>query len=929
VNQTYVSLDLETSGLDPERDQIIEIGAVKFRGKEVLETFHTLVNPCCPLPYRVRILTGITSEELEDAPLFSDVATDLLSFVGNDPIVGQNITFDLNFLRSQGVNFPNPVYDTLEIAGILLPHLSDRSLPALAEHLEVFPSVHHRALDDAVTTKDVFLALLDNAAQLDLPLISEINRITMTTDWLWRPLFLGIEREKMGGFSLWDKEIDFTPPALDLDREKSLSPNRTIKTLDISRLTDLLGEDGMIVKAFPSFEYRSGQVSMMQVVAAALNNGEHIIVEAGTGIGKSIAYLLPAIYFALENNNHIIISTNTINLQEQLMNKDIPDLLQALGIAQSLNSDLKVAQLKGRSNYLCLRRWNSWRKTPRLPWEEVRFLLRILVWLSSTATGDRAELYLAGNDAYLWNRICTSEDNCVTERCPYYPDRCFLYRARQNTEGAHLIITNHALLLSDLARSLGILPEYTHLVIDEAHHLGDEATEQLGYHVNEQDVYDCLDYFGGKSGFIFHLQNYLNTTSIAQPRRSEIEQKVEGLQEQAKIVRSSVTQLFDLLGYFLNLHVGGQGDYERNLRFTGEVRIQSQWAEIELSWENLNLEMGGIETGLSELYTMLEDLPDRRGSELNSSLSEITSIRQRILGLRRQIDPIIATPEEGNIYWASRRGQKDTLYLHAAPLSVGQALEKLLFSQKDCAVLTSATLSTGGNFEYMKESLGVKEAKELMVDSPFDYMASTMIYLPQDIPEPDRAGYQQMMEQSLIELCRLTRGRTMVLFTSHAALRATYNAIQAPLEEEGILVLAQGLDGGPRRLLETFKANQSLLLGTASLWEGVDIVGKALSVLVIARLPFNVPNDPIFAARSELFDDPFNQYALPQVALRFKQGFGRLIRSRYDRGVMVVLDRRLQTKSYGRIFLQSLPKCTVRSGSLGQMPEEVVGWLGD
>jgi len=257
-------------------------------------------------------------------------------------------------------------------------------------------------------------------------------------------------------------------------------------------------------------------------------------------------------------------------------------------------------------------------------------------------------------------------------------------------------------------------------------------------------------------------------------------------------------------------------------------------------------------------------------------------------------------------------------------------LEKSLFSQKDCTVLTSATLSTDGNFEYIKGSLGLREANELMIDAPFDYMASTMIYLPQDIPEPDKAGYQEGVRQSLVELCRATQGRTLALFTSHAALRTIYSAIKAPLEEEDILVLGQGIDGSLRKLLNSFKANpQSLLLGTAALWEGIDVVGRALSVVVIARLPFNVPSDPIFSARSELFDDPFNQYAIPQVALKFKQGFGRLIRSQHDRGVMVVLDRRLQTKPYGKVFLQSLPRCTVKSGRLRQMPQEVIGWLGD
>ncbi|MFC2018313.1 ATP-dependent DNA helicase, partial [Chloroflexota bacterium] len=326
---------------------------------------------------------------------------------------------------------------------------------------------------------------------------------------------------------------------------------------------------------------------------------------------------------------------------------------------------------------------------------------------------------------------------------------------------------------------------------------------------------------------------------------------------------------------------------------------------------------------------ILEDLPDRWGMELSSALSEVSSMCQQSLGLRDKIDSIIAGSDGHNIYWASLKGQNNTLSLHVAPLRAGPELEKLLFSQKECVVLTSATLTTEGNFDFTKDALGLIEAKELIIDAPFDYMSSTMIYLPQDIPEPDKPGYQQMVEHSLVDLCRMTQGRTMVLFTSHAALRATYNAIRSPLEEEGILVLGQGLDGSPKRLVDTFKTNKSVLLGTTAFWEGVDIAGKALSVLVITRLPFSVPTDPIFSARSELFDNPFNQYTVPQTAIRFKQGFGRLIRSSDDRGVMIVLDSRLQTRPYGRVLLDSLPGCTIRSEKLRQMPGDVVGWLGD
>jgi predicted DnaQ family exonuclease/DinG family helicase len=933
-NQIFVSLDLETTGLDPEKDRIIEIGAIKFQGDKELGTFQTLVNPHCSLSWRIRMLTGITSEELETAPDFSEVADGLLSFVGDHPILGQNINFDLQFLSSEGLSFSNTTYDTLEIANIILPQLAEYGLASLARKMEIPYPVQHRALADAVMVKEVFLSFLNRASELELPLVAEINRLTTGTNWVWRPWFLDLERSKVGEASLWDSEaweLDSMPRAPELPERKPLAPEGIRKPLDLARLTALLSEDGPLAAAFPGFEYRAGQVAMMQEITEALNGRQHSIIEAGTGIGKSIAYLLPAIFFALENNSPVVISTNTINLQEQLMNKDIPDLLRVLGGVGNghVNANLKVAQLKGRSNYLCLRRWNSWRKTPELAWEEARFLLRLLLWIHSTASGDRAEINFTGSESAWWNRICASEENCVVDRCPHYPEGCFLYRARQKADGAHLIVVNHALLLSDLVRG-GILPDYSCLIVDEAHHLEEEATEQLGFQVADQDLHACLDRFGDRSGFLFCLRNYLRTASIGASRRREVRQKVEGLQAKAKMARTRVDGFLDALTRFLDIHHREeQQGYERRLRITGSLRRQPGWSDIGCSWENLELELGAIETGLGDLYAMMEDLPDRRNPDRNSSLGETSYLWQQVRRIRSQMNSVVLSPEAHYVYWASARSEGN-LCLHVAPLHVGRLLEEPLFFQKDCVVLTSATLSTDGNFEYVEGSLGLSEPNELVVDPPFDYITSTMIYLPQDMPEPDKAGYQHAVGEALVELCRATRGRTLALFTSHASLRSAYGAIQSTLDEEGILVLGQGIDGGPRKLLDRFKGNpESLLMGAAAFWEGVDLVGNALSVLVIIRLPFGVPNDPVSSARAELFDDPFNQYMVPQAILKFKQGFGRLIRSRSDRGVVVVLDRRLQSKSYGRAFLNSLPKCTVKSDTLRQMPQEVVRWLGD
>lgn len=932
-DQIYVSLDLETTGLDLEKDRIIEIGALKFRGSEVLETFQTLVNPHRSLPYRIQVLTGISDVELEAAPPFQAVATRLMEFVSNHPIIGQNVSFDLDFLRAQGLTFSGSVCDMLDVANILMPQLPDYSLVTLARNLNVPYPVHHRALADAEVVMAVFLALRERASRLDLPLISEIHRLTQKSEWPWRTFFAELEELKARDVSLWDRQVwedGFHLGKKRIRSRKALSARAVTKPIDAEHVIAVIAENGPMSQVFPGFEFRPGQVAMLEAVVSALNDRHHLVVEAGTGIGKSVAYLLPAILFARQNNSPVIISTNTINLQEQLMNKDIPDLLKVLeqaGVEQA-GPGLRVALLKGRSNYLCLRRWNIVRKSPGLSWEDTRAFLRLLLWVSATDSGDRSEMNLSWTELDLWKKVCSSEDGCVGERCPYHSERCFLHSARQEAQGAHLVVVNHALLLADLTKNGGILPEYRCLVVDEAHHLEDEATDQLGYVVRSRDILDYLDRFSDKGGFAWNLRRYFRGAALESAKRKELNDKLNRLRDLTAGVAGQAVELFNRLVLFVRSHHPAEpGDYERHLRITREIRRQPGWAAIKSEWEDLNLELGQIEAGLGELFAVTESLLDRADSETSGRLADISSLRQEIAFIRRQVDGVLAKSETDNIYWVSVNAQNE-ISLHAAPLDVGQILNEHLFSRNDSVVLTSATLTVGGDFGYFRNSLGIDNAVELAIDAPFDYANSTMIYLPQDIPEPDKAGYQQAVSQALVELCRATEGYTLALFTSRAALRAAYGVVQAPLEEDGILVMGQGIDGSAKKLLGRFRENpRSLLMGTAAFWEGVDVVGKALSVLVIVRLPFGVPTDPISSARAEQFNDPFNEYNVPRAVLRFKQGFGRLIRSRSDRGAVVILDRRTQTKHYGRVFLQSLPKCTIRTGLLRQMPQNVLDWL--
>ena len=932
MDEVFVSLDLETTGLDPLTDDIIEIGAVKFRGREVVDTFHTLVKPAVPLPRRIQILTGITPEDLADAPQPALVLGDLFSFIAGYHIVGQNVSFDLGFLAEKGIVPEGRVFDTLELAVILLPTLSDYRLASIAYALDIFPTAYHRALNDARTAMEVFVALLDKLKYLDPSVIAELERIGADVDWNLNYLLRAIKGElEIGDFSKADK---LALPVLRQPREKSkrLAPLLVRKPLDTEQLTGMLSGDGLIAKAFPQFEHRPEQVSMMREVAELMNEGGQLIVEAGTGTGKSLAYLLPSAMFALENGVPVVISTHTISLQEQLVDKDIPALSKALKMR-----DLRYAQLKGRNNYLCMRRLDILRTSQASSPDEARFMARLLVWLTETVSGEKSEIVLRGGESMLWGRVCAQSESCLGGRCPYQRQgRCFLYRARQSAEGAHLIVVNHALLLSASAGDGNILPEYHHLVIDEAHRMEDVATEQWGFELGERHLSSYLnrlserDLVSGKmkyGGILSGVEEHLRGSSVSQSRKQEIAGLVKNAERDVERCRDRVAEFFRTLQDFLGANVDGIGEYERKLRITSEERRDPRWKKVILSAEDLCLSLEGVVSCLSKLHTALEPIDDLL--ERESLLVELSSAEKNAIEMINRLNSMVhgyGDESGAKICWLSLK--VDSVTMCVAPLNVGPLLREALFADKETVVLTSATLSIEGNFDYIKAQLGLEGVEELLLGSSFDYRNAALIFVPDDIPEPGQGGYQQAVAQTLLYLFRATGGKALALFTSHASLRAVYEAILAPLWDDDILVLGQGLDGSPRQLLETLRSRpNTVLLGTTSFWEGVDVVGEALSVLVVMRLPFSVPTDPVYVARSELFNDPFADYAVPQAVLKFKQGFGRLIRSKTDRGALVILDRRVQSKKYGRTFIESLPPCEVRSGPVRGLPEEVGRWL--
>lgn len=939
----YVALDTETTGLQADRDAIIEIGAIKFRGDEILGEWSSLVNPGRALPHKIERLTGISSREVANAPLLSQVAPQLSRFIGENPIVGHNIQFDLAFLQRGGISFAAPALDTFELACILMPYASRYSLGKLMDELGIEFPTRHRALDDARAVQALFNALIERARDLDVKIIEEIAKMSDKSNWALKFAFQDILRDRARtafapgtiGAQLAAKGTTTSAETLGLlfsrDRdERPLKPKAYNDPLNVDALAHLLGPDGLFAKTFAGYEHRPQQIEMLRAVASAFNDSATLLVEAGTGTGKSLAYLIPAIYWAVQNNQRVVISTNTINLQDQLYTKDIPDLRKVLPL------EFKAALLKGRSNYLCRNRLESLRKSDKLDNDQVRVLAKVLTWLPSTATGDSAELVLMGQaENAVWSRIASDADHCSAEQCQFQQEgKCFFYRARERAESAHLIIVNHALLLSDVATENHVLPEYKYLVIDEAHHIEERATDALSFEASSSSLELLLRGLANeRGGLIGNLAGALRNSDAPPRVRSEVQNTFSDVADDVERALRGVYDFFAALENFLNAQESAPGEndnaYDRQIRLTPTRRAQPAWSEIEIAWDDFGARLRKVREGIEKIYKVWQELDDYEVPGHYDLLQELAGAMRRVSETRAQLEALITKPQANGIYWAEINKNNRSISLHAAPLYVGDLLQKQLFADKSATILTSATLCVDKSFAHIKSRLGIGDwADELAVGSPFDYARAAMVYVPTDIPEPGQPGYQKAVEAALIDLLRATQGRALVLFTSISQLNSTYRAITRPLEEDGIVVIAQNLDGSRRQVLETFKTQEkTVLLGTKSFWEGVDVVGEALSCLVIARLPFSVPSDPIFAARSETFEDSFGKYAVPEAVLRFRQGFGRLIRSKNDRGIVVVLDKRVLSKSYGRIFIESLPPVSKYQGTLKAMPQFAAKWI--
>jgi ATP-dependent DNA helicase DinG len=637
-------------------------------------------------------------------------------------------------------------------------------------------------------------------------------------------------------------------------------------------MEEVFGPDGLIARYHPNYEYRPGQVEMARAVDETLSDGGIAMIEAGTGTGKTLAYLIPA----LATGRRVIVSTATKALQEQLYKKDIPFLQEIIP------RKFRAICMKGRSNYVCIQKLKMADEMPILEGlEEVDYFDEVRRWAARTETGDRAELTDLPETLSFWPQIDARAETCTGQKCPQF-DKCFITRMRQEALESDVVIVNHHLFFADLALRGGeygqVLPDYSTIIFDEAHELEDIAAS----------------YFG---------------TSVSSYRINEL------IQDAQKLVITDADQAMELTKALARLAQRADGFWlsfrARQYDSPGEGRSVLGPSHFISQDDQGNLQPSAAGEAYIALANALNRLTASLGVLKNPPL-EAENIMRRAELLKFDLEFIVAADEPSFVYWYERRGRG--IFVHATPIDVSGILEEKLFSTVHSAVLTSATMTAGTSFEYMKGRLGITHARELIVESHFDFENQAVLYLPRNMPDPRSRDFLDASVEEIIQILEATRGRAFVLFTSVASMRETYERVR---DEVPFPVFIQG-QGAKAGLLERFRQTEgAVLFATSSFWQGVDVQGEALSCVIISKLPFAVPTDPVIAARQRSIDDQggnsFYEYSVPQAAIILKQGLGRLIRSTSDRGVLSILDPRLKTKSYGKVFFKSIPPCQVTS----------------
>lgn len=863
MNNTYVCVDLETTGILPTKNEIIEIGAVKIKNGEIIDTYQTFVCPKkFPPPFIYR-LTGITKADLKPAPSFQDIHQDLLNFLEDHPFIAHSAEFDFGTINTElkRLEVPEltcPIIDTQDLALLICPDLSSHKLSNLAEHYNIHFPDKHRALSDAECTGKLFIKMIQDLQNLPPLVIREaLSMLPEKKQGLRTYLAQFLTLETLANLQDYKSQIYPAQTSVLATEARQSHP-----TINLSQV--------------PNLEPRPNQEKVITCIERCFTDHSHGVIEAATGIGKTIAYLIPSLNAAQKNDVPVIISTKTKHLQSQILEQEIPRLENALG------APIDAVLIKGKENYINLTRFDAIYRAAKQ--DQQTDFLGLLSWVLKTKTGDLTELH-----PNLHNKFA-DRVRFYPEDPPMSPKKCFHAMLKKQVKTARLIITNHAFLLTDSLRGSNVLPPTPYLICDEAHSLEDIATGIA-----------AIEYSNPRVKHILKQLTELREKSSS-PLTTDQKTRIEAAEKDIDIHhQAAIRELSTLMK---------KSPYNQDQSITDDTLLTVEFRDATTHIESLR-------STLENAYNIL-----KQSEEIELDIkTPMESLSDLIIDLNR----LLALDAQDIHYLSASQGFKpSSIKWRSVPLNIQDSLIEALFQGRESVISLSATLKVKDSFNFFLERIGLLKAnlphETLAIESDFDYKTQANCRLPEDLPEKIYEDPQAMADYAQKIITDLN-GRTLILMTAKETMNKLYTKLKSNIMKKGspLQLLCQNKHGTRESILEKFKKfkTEAAIIGTDSFWEGVDIPGEALQAVIIPKLPFPVPSDPIHSARMAEIEknggNPFIDYAVPMALIKFKQGIGRLIRTKTDTGTLHILDPRIRTKPYGKFFRNELEKFNSQS----------------
>ena len=921
----FVVFDVETTGTDPQNDKMIEIAAIKYKDGEIFSQFSHLIDPGRKISEEISIITGIKNEDIKGKPDIDEILPEFIEFVSDLPLVGHNIDFDLGFLKAAIEDHDRILllgssrfYDTLLLSQIFFPvEVSNHRLSTLTEYFGFSSENMHRAYNDSAATGYLFLQIIERALESSEDVIRKLTEVSGKSDLKYVKEFFNSAAnyflKTAFGRKIKTKERSYSiSNILHALSEPSAEELEKISKEDIN--DKIFKPGGEISRQIKNFEYREEQHIMADKCSDAFRYDKILVSEAGTGVGKSFAYLIPSIIFTLLNKERVIVSTNTKNLQEQIFFKDLPVL------HEMFNSTFKAVLLKGRNNYLCKARYERFLSRPDeyLSNDDYEKFLPLIYWAERTSTGDIEENngFKIGFARFLWQRLASDKGFCSGKKCPKY-NECYLQNIRKSAFKSDLVIINHSLLFSDMASENAVLGGYDRLIIDEAHNVESSATKYLGFEYNYFHVKNLVQRinYNNRQGIYVRIDKgsdwFKTDKSTISDLNGQLNEKGSNVLEQAKKTFDLATD--KLITENSNGASGQFTNIRNRYRDIGEVfAFEKENTVLRFLYEEL--------ISILKRLDIIFNIEAEKNHEFDDLSGEIKSVIEQAEGVYESFTFFLNSNRENYVFWYDIAGSenREVLSLYAAPLDVSSILKNDLYDNMKTMIFTSATLTIENRFKYMLKKLGLSDYDEdrmetLMLGTPFDLQNQLQIIAPSYISSPKNpVVFESDVVQVLKLLCDDHDNGTLVLFTSYYQMNSVFKNIQNSFIKKERVISVQNKETSRTNLIKQFRSvRNSFLLGTDSFWEGIDVPGDALHTLVMTKLPFAVPTEPVVQARTEELEkngiDSFMGYSVPETILKFKQGIGRLIRHREDHGIIMILDSRTVNTRWGAAFLNSLP----------------------